>query len=156
MSDRDSWCTPKWLTDLLPQVHIDPCSNSRSTVGAQRAYSLEAGEDGLGARWVGSVFVNPPFSDVLPWASKLCEMDARDAAAFLVNVDPSTTWWSVLTSRLDCALFFRKRIQFEPPPGVRPSTNSKAQVLLMNEMFLAKCNSGLLSIGALWQSRRAA
>jgi hypothetical protein len=156
MSDRDSWCTPRWLTDLLPRVDLDPCSNPRSTVHAEKTCSLEAGEDGLTTIWWGSVFVNPPYSDVLPWASKLCDAHGRNAAAFLVNVDPSTAWWSVLTSRLDCALFFRKRIQFDPPPGVRPSTNSKAQVLLMNEPFLDRCNSGLLSLGVVWTSRRAA
>jgi hypothetical protein len=157
MSERDSWCTPKWLTDLLPVVSLDPCSNPRSTVHAERTLSLEAGENGLASQWWGSsVFVNPPFSNILPWASKLCDREPRHAAAFLVNVDPSCTWWKVLTSRLDCALMFSKRIQFDPPPGVQPSMNSKAQALLMNEPFLAMCNSGLLSLGTVWQSRRAA
>ncbi len=157
MSDRDSWCTPKWLTDLLPHVSLDPCSNPRSTVSAQETYSLESGKDGLTAPWFrGSVYVNPPFSSILPWASKLCERNPCDPAAFLVNVDPSCTWWRVLTSRLDCALMFSKRIQFDPPPGITPSTNSKAQALIMNEPFLAMCNSGLLNLGTVWQSRRVA
>jgi hypothetical protein len=141
VSDRDAWCTPSWLTAALPMVDLDPCSNSRSTVRADRTYSLERGEDGLRLPWVGSVFVNPPYSDVLPWALK-----ARDSASalltacgFLVNVDTSTKWWGVLQSFLPYALFFNRRIQFEAPPGVDASMNKKPQVLLCNRRFLSGC-----------------
>jgi hypothetical protein len=34
-TDRDSWATPPWLTELLPEVDLDPCSNNRSTVKAR-------------------------------------------------------------------------------------------------------------------------
>ena len=44
--------------ELLPLVDLDPCSNPRSTVRARMTMSLEAGQDGLAAPWVGSVFVN--------------------------------------------------------------------------------------------------
>ena len=133
-SDRDSWCTPQWLTKLLPVVDLDPCSNERSTVKARTAYRLDRGEDGLALPWVGSIFVNPPFSNILPWAQKL-NAEPVVGAAFLVNVDPSTAWWHELTKRLRYALFFRRRIQFAPPGGVKPSTNSKPQALLMDPAF---------------------
>jgi len=156
VSERDAWATPAWLTALLPHVDLDPCSNPFSTVKSSRTYSLEAGQDGLALPWDGSVYVNPPFSNILPWAYKLGEHGCDAPAAFLVNADHSTLWWRELTVSLDHALMFRKRIQFNPPPGIKPSTNNKAQALLMNEPFLALCQPALFSLGALWQSRRAA
>lgn len=42
------------MTDLLPEVDLDPCSNPQSTVRLARpgkALSLEAGEDGLAHPW---------------------------------------------------------------------------------------------------------
>lgn len=151
MSVRDCWATPKWLTDLLPAVSIDPCSNAQSTVRADVTYDLSRGEDGLARDWFGVVYVNPPYSDVKPWAEKLLGSHAVTAAAFLINVDPSTAWWKLLTERLPFALMFHKRIQFTPPPGVKPSTNNKPQALLMDRAFLSMCSPELLAMGVLWR-----
>lgn len=168
-ADRDSWCTPEWLTALLPKVALDPCSNARSTVNASLHISLDpipadgrnnhhAGfvgrweqGDGLAEKWTNrSVFVNPPFSDILPWAQKLAASTDITAAAFLVNVDTSTAWWKALAARLPYGLFFHKRLQFSPPPGVKASTNSKPQALLMDRPFLLACKPELLAYGTLW------
>ena len=153
--DRDSWCTPSWLTDLLPPVGLDPCSNARSTVAALKTYRLDRGEDGLSLPWAGSVFVNPPYSDVKPWAEKLLASSDVTAAAFLVNLDASTAWWRLLSKRLTVGLFFYRRVQFSPPPGVKASTNSKPQVLLMDSGFFRLVNATpLLKHGAVWSTER--
>jgi len=148
--DRDSWCTPPWLTALIPAADLDPCSNPRSTVSAGATYRLDRGEDGLSLPWSGVVFVNPSYSNPLPWAAKLIASPEVTAAAFLVNVDTSTAWWSVLRSRLPVALMFHKRIQFAAPEGVKSSTNNKPQALLMDGPFLARCSPDLLALGDVW------
>lgn len=155
MSDRDSWCTPHWITEALPEVDLDPCSNERSTVRSRARYMLPA-QDGLRLPWSGSVYVNGPYSDLLPWADCLVSSAGVTAAAFLVNVDTSTSWWRVLTSRLVHGLFFYKRILFDPPPGIKSSSNSKPQVLLMDAPFLSMCGADLLRMGALWSIERRA
>ena len=149
-STRDGWCTPSWLTDLLPEVDLDPCSNSRSTVRARVSCSLERGEDGLKVPWLGLVFVNPPYSDVMPWAEKACWGNSA-YCGFLVNVDSSTSWWRKLQERCPIGLFFSRRIQFVPPPGVQASTNSKAQALLMDERFWMACDARLSEHGTIWR-----
>ena len=150
--DRDAWCTPAWLTALLPEVDLDPCSNPRSTVRAVRSYQLERGEDGLALPWAGAVFVNPPYGNPLPWAERAATHDGP--VGVLVNLDASTRWWRALTAGLDTALLFTRRIQFTRPPGVRPSTNNKPQALLMDAAFLALCSDALLAFGTRWQCRR--
>jgi len=154
LADRNDWCTPEWLTMLLPHVDLDPCSNAYSTVRALRTYRLDRGEDGLRDRWAGSVFVNPPYDDILPWVRKRIDSPDVTGCAFLVNVDPSTRWWRELTIFLPVALMFHRRIQFTPPPGVKPSTNSKAQALAMDRAFLARCTDALLMMGVLWAVER--
>jgi hypothetical protein len=153
--DRDSYCTPSWLTVMLPEVDLDPCSNSRSTVRARKTYSLERGEDGLRLPWRDAVFINPPYSDVYPWVDRLWNCYDRSegvtSAGFLVNCDPSTKWWKVLCSVLPVRFDFDKRIQFDPPPGVTRSSNSKPQSLLCDEAFWNACDPALAKFGTLWR-----
>lgn len=152
-SDRDSWTTPKWLTDLLPIVDLDPCSNERSTVRHSISYRLSnEADNGLTKDWHGLVFVNPPYSAILPWAQKLAaEYRHIRGVGFLVNADSSTAWWRILRRYLPIRLDFDKRIQFEPPPGVAVSSNSKPQTLLMTESFLVECDERLMQHGTLWR-----
>lgn len=148
---RDSWCTPGWLTELLPVCSLDPCGNPRSTVRAYKTYSLENGEDGLSLPWVGDLFfLNPPFSDIMPWIAKAGSV-FPGSFGFLVNVDPSTSWWKRMQERWRLALFFHKRIQFVAPPGVVASTNSKPQALVMDEHFWARCDARLSEYGTMWR-----
>ncbi len=62
----DGWCTPEWLADDLGPFHLDPCSNTRSHIRSVITCLRE--EDGLTFPWHGSVFVNCPYSNVMPWA----------------------------------------------------------------------------------------
>lgn len=112
----DSWCTPKWLADLLGRFDLDPCSNERSHIIAGLYCRLDAIalklRDGLALDWEErSVYVNPPFSDVGPWATKL----AGHAGAWcaLVKLDPSTRWFATLMSANPTVAPFKKRIKFE-------------------------------------------
>lgn len=163
MSDRNSWATPAWLTALLPYVDLDPCSNSHSTVRARQTYSLEAGQDGLALPWFGTVYVNGPYANLMPWAMKLAGCysgidygEHRQAAGvvfsagFLVNVDSSTAWWRALCAVLPLRFDFHKRIQFVPPDGVTASTNSKPQALVCDWEFWARCSPDLAQHGTLW------
>lgn len=128
MSASDSWCTPKWLTDLLGRFDLDPCSNAQSTV--QAAYVCQLGYDncvmsdrrislhgdGLEFDWeTRSVFVNPPYSDPLPWCRKLRDHNGPWCA--LLKLDPSTRWWAALMEASPTVAPFRKRLKFESTPA---------------------------------------
>lgn len=151
-ANRDAWCTPEWLAALLPLVDLDPCSNPRSTIRAHRTYSLEAGQDGLLLPWDGLVYVNGPYSKLLPWAKKLAGEGGVTGAGFLVNADHSPGWWHVLKGRLRLRLDFDERLEFDPPPGVDPSKNDRPQTLLMDDPFWAACKQvELMKLGTLWR-----
>ena len=118
----DSYCTPPWLTAMLPVVDTDPCSNPRSTVRAKRAYSLEKRLDGLALPWNGSVFLNWPYSDPEPWVLKLLEeleVGRCIEAIVLCKLDSSTAWWHLLNSYGKPEMWtFDKRILFDEPPAL--------------------------------------
>lgn len=150
---RDTYCTPEWLTDRLPLVDLDPCSNPRSTVKAKRHLSLEAGDDGLAFDWRGkSVFCNPPFSDVMPWARKA--IDAR-AFIFLVNEDSSVKWWRELVNNGGRYIFkFYRRVEYDPPPRIQVSRNNKPSVLVCNWEGALMCGDHLTDLGQWWSAGR--
>lgn len=129
----DCYCTPGWFTALLPYADLDPCSNPRSTVRARRTYSLEKRLDGLKLPWSGSVFLNWPYSEPLPWARKVITelaLGRCTEAIILCKEDSSTEWWNIATSFDSLAevggplwmppdlWLFDKRIQFDEPPGL--------------------------------------
>lgn len=118
MSATDSWCTPRWLTDLLGRFDLDPCSNAQSTVQAGYQCSLDGSGtlgDGLTARWGSfSVFVNPPYSNPLPWCLKL--RDHAGPWVALLKLDPTTRWWAALMEATPTIAAFRKRLKFDSTP----------------------------------------
>lgn len=113
----DDWCTPFWLARILGQFDLDPCSNERSHIEAAIRCWLGGPADlgdGLTFDWEDrSVFVNCPYSDVMPWARKLSEHSGPWVA--LVKLDPTTKWWAELMRSMPTVAPFRKRIKFEGP-----------------------------------------
>ena len=149
MGSRDAWCTPKKITRRLPIVDLDPCSNPRSTVKARTKLMLETGDNGLLYSWRGlSVFVNPPYSDVLPWALKTVE---AETFCFLVNVDPSTEWWRVLTSWGSNLFLFRDRIDFDAPPDIDDSSNNRPQCFICDDAFRSMLGNNFERLGKWWK-----
>lgn len=154
---RDSACTPKWLAALIGSVHLDPCWNPRSHIGGMFRCSLEHGGDGLARadeeprlyrgsfRWgmdaIGrnttiagddwEVFINPPYAagQVIRWVRHY----RHTRFIFLLRWDPSTRWFAELMPHCTHVWFPRKRINFEPPPGVTFSSNPFPHALYLRD-----------------------
>jgi len=150
--DRDTWCTPAWITSAIGRFGLDPCSNERSTVAADLALQLDRGQDGLvGALHIRPeerVFINPPYSDVAPWIRAY----AHTRFCFLLKLDTSTRWFAELHPQTELILIPRKRVQFEPPPGVPPERAIAQQ--FPHALFYAHAEDATDAIHALcWQWR---
>ncbi len=149
VSDRDSWCTPKWLAELIGEVKLDPSSNYRSVIRAKWHCDLASGDDGLwgetgrgmfvcegGSRVtsvgaVDPVFINPPYSrgQVLRWVKHY----RHTRFIFLLRWDPSTEWFAELYPHCTHVWFPDRRINFEPPPGVKSSSNPFPHALYLRD-----------------------
>jgi hypothetical protein len=133
-STRGSWCTPKKYADAVGPFDLDPFSNERSHIQATLACVLERGDDGLDheAGWyrlagqqcyassVDRVWLQPPY-DIVTAAIRHYK-HTRFTALF--SLDPSTRWFGELYAASELILVPRAdRIQFDPPPGVKASSN---------------------------------
>lgn len=130
--DRNTWCTPRTWALAVGHWDLDPCSNERSHIQAARTFRLDHGQDGLAlARTVAPatrVWINPPFGrgEVIRWVRAY----RHTRFCFLVRLDPSTEWFDALINASETLLVPRgERIEFDAPPGVRPSKNPFPHVL---------------------------
>lgn len=82
-SDPDNWRTPDTIEQpilfLVKQalgiITVDVCADDAKSVKALVHYTKA--DDGLSKEWEGYIFMNPPFSNPLPWIQKLCFFRAR-------------------------------------------------------------------------------
>lgn len=134
---RGSWCTPKKYADLVGHFDVDPFTNARSHISARHTCQLERGDDGFGDGSPGSfyvssglgyglaaastrVWIQPPYDIVL----KAIRHYGHTRFTALLRLDPSTQWFEELYKLSEIILVpARDRIEFDPPPGVKPSSN---------------------------------
>lgn len=87
MTDSDSYPTDEWLSALFDEWH-DPCTLSQGEFRVK---------DGLGSSWGKKTFVNPPYSDPLPWVIQgIAEAKKGKTVVFLLKHDSSTKWYRLL------------------------------------------------------------
>jgi len=85
---NDDYSTDRWLLDLF-EGWFDPC----------KLHSLETRPefDGLVADWHDHTFVNPPYSNPLPWVKKaIYESNRYRRIVLLLKHDSSTEWYRLL------------------------------------------------------------
>lgn len=134
------WNTPRWLVDLIASVNkiaLDPCSNQWSQVGARVAWTVD--DDGLRVdrSWAqvahdqgGLVYVNPPYSDPLPWAQRAVKEASAGAEIVLcLPTSHSTKWWRLLSQSCQVLALCHVRVPFERE-GQRNAKRAKHETTL--------------------------
>jgi phage N-6-adenine-methyltransferase len=122
----NEWYTPAIYIDLarevLGDIDLDPASSelANATVQAQTFYTQE--DDGLTKRWIGRVWINPPFSKELigKFVDKLTEeFEANNvsAAILLTNDSTDTAWFHAAFGTANAICFHRGRIEWVQPDG---------------------------------------
>lgn len=136
--NRGTWCTPKAIAEAVGPFDLDPFSNPRSHIISSYRCMLEDGGDGFGGRRApGSyqcggrhplygeadaatrVWIQPPYDIVLDAFAHY--QHTRWCA--LLRFDPRPEWFRRVYRASQLVCVFRK-INFEPPPGVRASSNT--------------------------------
>jgi phage N-6-adenine-methyltransferase len=123
--DPDEWYTPSTILDPARKVtghfHLDPasCELAQKTVGARRYYGKA--EDGLAQDWTAaSVWLNPPYSAIGAWVSKLLaeyQSGRVKSAILLVNNATCTAWFHDAARAASAFCFLRGRVQSYGPDG---------------------------------------
>lgn len=103
----DEWSSPpdvvRPLNEAIGGFDLDPCSGAEQSPFADETYTED--DDGLAQEWFGSVWVNPPYSDMSSWVDKATAeavCDGVETVVFLCKGDSSTQWWQ--TAAADATL----------------------------------------------------
>ena len=147
INPRDSWETPQALFDEINRegnFTIDACC-AHSNAKLARHWTL--GDDGLLQSWAGErVWCNPPYSQILPWVEKAHK---AALACLLVPVLCDQPWWHVALASARLIDFFKGRIRFRPPAGVKEtSPNGRHALIWFGDTYQIDCEN-------YWRSRDA-
>lgn len=126
----DEAYTPRWVIDaarlVLGEIDLDPasCPEAQAVVAARR-YFTQA-ENGLAHPWHGRVWLNPPYSDSLPWVRKaVAHWKEGEITGLLLLRGDTGTAYSQLLARVAPACCWIGRLDFLPvrrdPKGRRQS-----------------------------------
>lgn len=139
--NRGKWCTRKQVADAVGGFDLDPCSNPHSHIVSQRRCMLEDGGNGLDdpqrpGSWRdgdgGSrspirgiadertrVWIQPSYGIV----QAVLDHYLHTRFVALLRFDPRTDWFKRLWARTAlCGVLWDA--SFEPPPGVKASSNT--------------------------------
>ena len=135
---NDEYATPDWLRKGLFEGWFDPCPLSLGLVL----------RDGLCCEWNSRnsrrVFVNPPYSNPLPWVEKAIDESERGlTVALLLKHDSSTRWWAKLHQAKAHFLPVMGRINFG---GGKPAPFPSVIAVLYSEKTEQR-NRGIEGLG---------
>ena len=99
--NTDSYESEPWILEMFKGWH-DPCPyNDNPTL------------DGLSVEWGRKVFVNPPYSNPLPWVEKAIEESNKGSfVVMLLRVDTSTKWFQRIHESKAKILWINGRLRY--------------------------------------------
>lgn len=107
----DVWLTPPALITSLGEFDIDPCCpNNLPWKTAKDFYSLENGQDGLKLPWIGRVWLNPPYSNWVPFLEKL--KNHNDGISLIFARTETKGFFDHVWEDADSILFLKRRVKF--------------------------------------------
>ena len=125
-SATPEWYTPQNIIDrviaCMGEIDLDPCSNSGTRPHVPARHHFTKAENGLAREWVGRVYMNPPYGNVIgQWVKRLINFyaagDVQEAIALLpARTDPR--WFAPLWDYPLC--FVRGRLRFVGGPNSAP------------------------------------
>lgn len=131
-SRNTQWVTPQQYIEsarkVMGSIDLDPasCAQANLIVKASRFYSEE--NDGLSQPWSGNVWLNPPYSSVKLFVSKLLESEEVRQAIVLVNNATETGWCRNLASHASACVFHTGRLPFIKPGSNETSAPMQGQI----------------------------
>lgn len=112
----DHWSTPIEIIDQLKEefgeFDLDPCCRPE-TAKARSFYTPE--HDGLSRPWFGQVFLNPPYSNPMPWLRRAIEQTRNancDLVVALLPVRTDNRWFHDCVKDKAQIRFIRGRIKW--------------------------------------------
>lgn len=135
---RQEWRTPPDFIQVIQReftLGVDVAASADNCV-VPKYYNQEM--NGLHQRWfvdpVTCAWCNPGFSSIGAWVDKaITEVSLVPSATAILMVlaSPSTKWWAQAEQNGAEIRLLAPRVQFLPPPGIKPSSNARENALLI-------------------------
>lgn len=148
---RQTWETPQDFFNILDSevggFDIDVAGDA---FNSKCQNFIDEANDALSLDWfwklhlkgtMDKAWCNPPYNNPVLWVDKAIEQVNAEPGAvvyMLLNHDASTKWYSqALENASEIRILTKKRVQFIAPDGITPSSNSKAQCVIVFRRKLA-------------------
>jgi len=133
----NTWFTPPEIIEPLGKFDLDPCTlHARPFNTAERHICYDKSECGLGVKWAGRVWLNPPYGDEIAiWLEKLA---AHNNGIALVFARTETAWAQSAMRKAAAVNFIKGRISFLNHLGNRVSNAGTGSMLLAFGLFNAR------------------
>ena len=110
----DDYYTPKWIFDAIGlefDLDVSAPPGGIPWIPAKKHFTVI--DDGLAQEWFGRVWMNPPYSDVTPWAKKFI---AHNNGIALVQISKAR-WFNILWEQTDAMLVLPSNLRFTTAQG---------------------------------------
>lgn len=128
-SGKDEWLTPREIVDALGVFDLDPCSPvNRPWPTARHHFTVF--DDGLKQRWLGRVWLNPPYgNETERWMARMAEHN--NGIALIFARTETATWFDSIWPVASAVFFFKGRLAFCHVDGRRAGTSAGAPSALI-------------------------
>lgn len=114
-SNNQEWETPQWLFDELNRefnFNLDVCA-SENNHKCLNYFTKD--DDALTKNWVGTCYMNPPYSKVGVWIDKACNeaIKHNNTIVCLILAKTNTNWWHDFCMYASEIRLIQGRIKFE-------------------------------------------
>lgn len=139
----DEWYTPKEIIDALGKFDLDPCAPV-NPLWQTAEIMYNKNQDGLTKKWIGRVWLNPPYSRPLieQFVKRLAEHG--NGIVLLFNRCDSNMFQDIIFEKATAMKFLRNRIRFFRPDGTRGDSPGCGSNLIAfgedNAEILRTCN----------------
>lgn len=117
LNTSDDFLTPPEIVRAMGEFDLDPCASWRQESPlAAREYKWPE-DNGLLLPWSGSVFVNPPFSELRDWVDKFI---LHAYGVMLVPARVEVGWFWKLWNLADGIFFTKGIVEYICPEGKTP------------------------------------
>lgn len=129
VSTTDVWLTPPSLINALGEFDLDPCCPSNLPwKTAKTFYSIENDQDGLSLPWNGRIWLNPPYSNWVPFLEKL--KTHNNGIALIFARTETKGFFDHIWDNADSIMFLKKRVKFLKSDFTEGTSSTAASVLV--------------------------
>ena len=130
--ERDSWRTPKQVFDWLNRIYhfgYDTACTHENAL-AMPVWHGEQSADALATDWIGSLFCNPPYSDIGPWVDKaICSAECGATTVMLIPSPNGETYHAKALRHAKRLILINGRLAFINADGKPVSGNNRGSCL---------------------------